>query len=314
MRSGLVRGTWVVVFLCGVLCAAEAYTYNASDFATELVTYVEGTDVGSHWITGASYDNALAALDRPTVDTSGDGWFVPLSDVMPVVPVNPPSRAYEIVTIGNGGSLTVKFDHAVLDDPGNPYGLDLTIFSNAFQLGDGTSGWTNGDPDDFTAGSTALMTLANVSVSQDGVTWYGFDNDSMAGGYAPTLGRVYDTTNPDNSLGAWNLWWGEATDPTLLIDPSLSPADFDGKTVTQIAQVYGQSAGGTGFDIGALGLGWIQYVRVTDDPLNTATTEIDAFADVSAVPEPTSAALIAGGLTALAACRRRRRHKAGVRG
>ena len=307
MRTGRFLGVVVLLCVSGVTGVADAYTYDASDFATEMVEYVKGSDVGSHWITGETYDNALAALGRPTVDTTGDGWFVPLSDLMPVVPVNPPSRAYEIVTIGNGGSLTVKFDHAVLNDPANPYGLDFTIFSNAFQLGDGVSGWTNGDPADFTLGSTALMTLANVWVSQDGVTWHSFDNGPMAGGYAPTLGRVYDTANPDNSLGTWNLWWGEATDPTLPIDPDLEPADFTGMTVAGIAQIYGQSAGGTGFDIGLLGLGWIQYVRVTDDPNSSATTEIDAFADVAPVPEPgTTALVVTAALTVWAWHRRRR--------
>jgi hypothetical protein len=45
--------------------------------------------------------------------------------------------------------------------------------------------------------------------------------------------------------------------------------------------MYNGSAGGTGFDIGALGLDWIQYVRIVDDANSSATTEIDAIADVS---------------------------------
>jgi MYXO-CTERM domain-containing protein len=307
----LLRTLVASLLAMGTTSVVAGYTYDASDFATEVVEYVKGADVGSHWITGASYDNAQAALGRPTVDTSGDGWFIPLDDRVPTVPVNPPSRAYEIVTVGNGGSLTVKFDHAVLDDPANPYGIDFLIFSNAFMLGENWASWENGDPAAFTTGDTSLFALADVSVSQDGVTWHDFTDGPYAGDGPATLGREYDTLNPDNSLGSWNLWWGAPTDPTLPLDPSLTLDNLAGKTVAEIANLYGESAGGTGFDIGTLGLDWIRYIRVTDIDNVSATTEIDAFADVAPapttqVPEPASWTLALAGLAALAARRRRR--------
>jgi hypothetical protein len=60
-------------------------------------------------------------------------------------------------------------------------------------------------------------------------------------------------------------------------------------------RAYNGSAGGTGFDLRWLspadyaklavdpntGRRWIQYVRIEDDPGSSATTEIDAIADVS---------------------------------
>ena len=81
---------------------------------------------------------------------------------------------------------------------------------------------------------------------------------------------------------------------------------FDGWTVAEIAQAYGESAGGAGFDIGRFGLSvdpetgckWIQYVRVEDNPDSSATTEIDGFADV--IPEPATMVMLAlGGLAIL---------------
>ena len=305
----------VSIILASAVGKAIAYTYNPSDFAVEVVEYVEGTDVGSDWISGEKFNNYNCTMGRPTVDTTGDGWFIPLTNPVPVVPVYSPMRASEVVTIGNGGYLTVKFDHKILDDPANLYGLDFTIFGNASQSYDYNDpnhpAWLNGDPNDFTVLGGGYVEPGIVSVSQDGQNWYTFTNGPYADDFAPTLGRVYDTENPDKSIGEWNNWWGDPTDPTIPLDPSLDFTWFDGWTIAQIAQIYGESAGGVTFDIGGFnlpldpetGCKWIQYVRVADNPNSSATTEIDAFADV--VPEPaTVVVLVVGGLALL---RRNRR-------
>ena len=90
--------------------------------------------------------------------------------------------------------------------------------------------------------------------------------------FAPTASYAWDE---------FNDVWAEELDPTRPVDPTLAPSDFAGKTVAQMIAAYDGSAGGTGFDIGALGLEWIQYVRIEDDPDSNVTTEIDAIADVS---------------------------------
>jgi hypothetical protein len=66
----------------------------------------------------------------------------------------------------------------------------------------------------------------------------------------------------------------------LPLPPALSFSRFQGKTVAQIVSVYGKSAGGTGFDLTAVGLDWIQYVRIEDSGEGD-TPEIDAIADVA---------------------------------
>jgi hypothetical protein len=80
------------------------------------------------------------------------------------------------------------------------------------------------------------------------------------------------------------------------VDPNLTPANFNGKSVAQIIGIYNGSAGGTGFDLRNLsaqdyaalatdpntGRKWIQYIKIEDDPTNTTnTSEIDAVSDVS---------------------------------
>jgi len=314
-KSGMSKTNLVSIVVSMILaCAAAdagAYTYGASDFAVEVVEYVEGADVGSDWISGETFNNSDCALGRPTVDSAGDNWYIATDETVPVVAVYGPMRAFEVVSIGNGGSLTVRFDHKILDEAGNPYGLDLTIFGNAVQSYDYNNpnqpGWVNGDPNNFFVEAGGYAEPGIVSVSQDGQTWYTF-TAPYADDFAPTLGREYDTENPDKSIGEWNNWWGDPTDPTLPLDPSLGFDSFDGWNIAQISQSYGESAGGTGFDISGFdltvdtetGYKWIQYIRVADNPGSTATTEIDAFADVAAVPEPaTVMMLVIGGLAIL---------------
>ncbi len=286
----------IISIIVGVVVPGLGYTYNPSDFATEVISYTEGSGVGSDFISGSKFNNPECALGRPTIDTTGDGWYIPVDHSVPVVPVYPAFRSYELVTIGNGGQITLKFDHKILDDPANPYGLDFIIFGNAFQIIGGGQSWTNGNPNNVTVGANGFAEPGIVSVSQDGVNWHTFSDGPYADDFAPTLGRIYDENNPDKSIGDWNNWWGEATDPTVPLDPSFEFSSFDGKTVAEMAKTYGKSAGGIGFDISDVGLDWIQYVRIEDNPNSNATTEIDAVADVAPiVPEPISLLILGVG-------------------
>jgi hypothetical protein len=61
---------------------------------------------------------------------------------------------------------------------------------------------------------------------------------------------------------------------------------------------YAGSGGGTGVDLATVGLAWIQYVRVWQPADATWSTEVDAFADVAAVPEPATWGLAAAILLA----------------
>lgn len=257
------------------------YVYQGTNpFAAQAVQYVQGGPVGFDSINGEPFTDPYTALGRPTVDTTditgGEG--------VPLVAVNAAFRAFEIVSIGIGGHLTLKFNHPVKDHPCNPYGVDFIVYGNAFQIGGPF--WTNGDPTEAAVGSTTFAERGLVSVSQDGIEWFTFEGGPefgpFADDFAPTLGRVFDPVNPDLSLGDWNEWWGQPTDPTKPLDPMITAAVLSEGTVAEAASLYDGAAGGTGFDIGdlELDLDWIQYIRIEE--FGMGIPEIDAVADVAA--------------------------------
>ena len=301
----------IAVFLAMFMTVAaitNGYEDDPNDFVTEVVEYVQGIGIPSDTLTLQPFNLSETVIGRPTVDTTGDGWDIPAGQIVPVVSVFPAFRSFELVSIGQGGHLVVKFSHPVADDKNNRYGIDFIVFGNArFHIQE-NGVWTNGDPDQTTLAGV-YTEPAIISVSQDGTKWYSFTDDQMfmandpnftvcaAGSgngpfgddFAPTLGRIYDTETPDTSIGAWNLWWGEPTNPTAPMDPALSGTVLTGQTVAHAARQYGESAGGTGFDIDLLdlprnenGLKWFQYIRVDNPSGSGLTPEIDAFSDVAA--------------------------------
>ena len=237
----------------------------AAPWATQLVRYDS---------TGATpgYTDGTTALGAPSTDTGfGD-----------VSLINPPFATTQLVSVGVGGELVVRFDHLVTDDPGNPFGLDLLVFGNAFFTHPGTAvidGFFDAD-------------LATISVSQDDVTWFEVPGVT-ADGLFPTHAFL-DTSPP---TGFDNASDGTiASDFTRPVDPSLEVADFIGLSFDDAVALYAGSGGGTGVDIGSVGLDWIEYVRITT---SGASAEIDAFADVASAPEPGVATLLGLGLLAL---------------
>jgi Big-like domain-containing protein/List-Bact-rpt repeat protein/putative pyrroloquinoline-quinone binding quinoprotein len=263
------------------------YAYSTSnDYANEVVEYNQGTGVGNDCITNAPFNDKTSALNRPTIDTTGDNSAIPLTEPVPLVNAYPAFRSFELVTIGDGGSLILKFDHPIKNDPANCYGIDFIVFGNAYQtIGGGTS-WKNKNPNNLTTGSSISNEPATISVSQDGTIWHEFTNGPFGDDFSPTWGRIYDDITPhrpDNNWD-WNNWWGIPTDATLPIYPAWTGATFNGKTVRQTSEMCGKSAGGTGFDISELGLDSIQYVKIIP---NLGKPEIDAVSDARIIQDTT---------------------------
>lgn len=258
------------VAACGVACAVvgPARGQTTDPFADSVVGYTPGADVPS------GFDDPLAALGAPTRVTSPSSPFGGA-----VTPFQGAFGAGEVVTVGRGGQLTVEFDEPVLDDPGNPFGIDLLVFGNASYLdAEFPNGVAGGI---FADGGT-------VSVSSNGVDFFEIAGVEADGAF-PTNGF----TDPSAPLTTDTPVTGTTlSDFTKPVDPSF---DATGKTLAQILAAYDGSGGGVGVDIGSVGLSEVRYVRITNAADAAGTPEIDGFADV-AVPAPgTAVALLACG-------------------
>ncbi|HYF14314.1 MAG TPA: hypothetical protein VD971_04495 [Phycisphaerales bacterium] len=217
-----------------------------------------------------AHPNPNASLGSPERFT-GEGVFPGT--------VTPFASAYggnEIVSIGAGGSLVVRFDEPVRNDPGNPYGIDLIVFGNTFFY----------DPS-FEPIATALWEPGGrIEVSADGADWE-LAPGVNADGLFPTLGYT-DEASPFGSAAPGQV----PTDFTKPVNPAFA---WQGQDLAGLIAGYDGSGGGAGVDIGALGFSEISYVRVSLPAGTPGKFEIDAFSDVTAVPSPGMLVLAAVG-------------------
>lgn len=247
-------------------CAAPAL---AGSFASLVVSYNPGSTASSGYTTPGV---ALGSPERMTGELFGSPGVVSL--------FNSPFAPDEIVSIGEGGSLTVRFDEPIQDDASNLYGVDLILFGNAgFILGDFVN-QTITDPAALFGEDNAL-----IEVSQNGIDF--FPVPANADTLFPTQGYL-DSGLFDEAPGSL------PTDFFRPVNPALSLADFDGLTYAGALALYDGSGGGTPIDIGSTGLFEASYVRISVlDDGNTGTSlnaEMDAFARV---PEPSAIVLLA---------------------
>lgn len=228
-----------------------------TNFAAQVVSYNPGTGAA------AGFTNPATVLGAPSVVN-------PFGDA--VEPFNPPYGTAQLLSIGEGGSVTIKFDKPVDDKKKNPFGLDFILFGNTgfivtneFDLT--TFNWV-GEPatDGGTFGQNTGAT--RVSVSKDGKTFYVLDRARapIADGLLPT-----DPTGDVRVPG----------------HPGLTAAHFAGATADDIRALYDGSGGGTGYDIAwarkangkKADLSSIRYVRVE---VLSGKAELDACVEVDA--------------------------------
>jgi PEP-CTERM motif len=248
-------------------------TAHAATYADSIVAYSQGTGFATEFGSGLGYTNATAALGEPSRVTPGQFGG-------PVDPFNPPYQRDQLLSIGTGGSLTVGFSSPILNNPANPFGLDLNIFGNTgFAITNGNytgGGITDGS---FLSGNSST---ARIFVSADNLTYYQLDPAR-----APTLGGLFPTDGSGNFA--------------LPVDPKLSSANFAGLDLAEIKSLYNGSGGGTGFDISwaldgnghSVALADVRFIRI--DVLS-GSVEVDGFAAVEAVPEPAVWVLFGMGL------------------
>jgi hypothetical protein len=274
-----------VVFVAVFCLTAGSMASDAndlSDFASELVDYRGPFGV-------SPYDDPCSVLGKPTtwIYDDWDELTYACSLVFPAYLTDPNGNKV-VTTINEGAEIVVKFDHKVADDPGNRYGTDFIVFGNSAFA---TEGWVEHETDmaECYLRSSASINVepALISVAQetDG-PWFTFAN-----------GPYGDTAFPTNAF-AWDRDandWGEEQDWLKPVGPNLSLADFDGLTAADAIDLYGGSAGGTGFDLQDLapedyaalaedansGRKWIQYIKVEYLPGASYAGEIDGFADAA---------------------------------
>lgn len=258
----------------------------ASPYAVEVIDY-SGTFGPS------PYDDPQSVLGKPATDFINSWGSQDPAKVKLVEPAyNTDSDGNKLITtLNNGAYITVKFDHQVMDDPNNPYGIDFLVFGNALFTGQGyVNDATDMNTYQLTGGG--WFEEVTVAVSQDGTNWYTYTNGPFADSAFPTQGYAWDAANAQ--------WTDTEMDFTKPVDPGLAATlSGGGITAAQAIAMYDGSGGGTGFDLADSGYDWIQYIKVTGNG-----GEIDAFSDVAAVPAPSTFYLLAVGLMGLV-CKRR---------
>lgn len=287
--------------------------YSTSDGLEEAVTaptYAEspyGYEVVESFTLEKSplYNQASNVLGHPAMGifTSSSTYGDSGSTINPAYPAWSGGRLLSLVgddEEGTPGFVTIKFDHDVLDDPNNPFGIDFLVFGNAFGVRDSKEN-VQLTTDPLTVSFTGKGSYENalVEVSQDGETWYAYEKGPYADSFMPTLGYLYDPAAPDTGLFNGNLYWGRAARATRPVNPACSFSSFSGLNLAQVCQRYDGSAGGTGFDLAELplprngnGLKWIRYVRIScveesndEGDFGYNVPEIDAVADVAPVSD-----------------------------
>ena len=255
---------FILLTACIATCTATSARAD-SPFAATVVSYVAGAGAAN------GFTNASVALGSPERFT-GEG-LIPQA----VTPFQPAFRPNELVSLGVGGSLVVAFDHDVVDDPRNPFGIDLLVFGNAFFT-------------DSSFGAGVVAGLASeggtIAVSADGVSWTTVPA-LEADGMFPTLG--YLDVAPYATVAGTVL-----SDFTRPVDPAITMGELVGVGYRGLLDAYAGSGGGTGIDLGALGLKSIRYVRVNGPAASGMSPEIDAFADVA--PQPANPDLDGDGI------------------
>lgn len=264
--------------LLGGLSTFAVLAQAADPWADQVINYSAGANANPFYLDPST---TLGSPERFT----GEGVFPGVVSMF-----NPAFGEDELVSIGEGGSLTVRFDEPIVDDPGHAYGVDLIIFGNAGFIDDAFPTGQIKSP-----ASGFGFDPMRVSVSADGVNFFSLGD--FTEGLFPAQG--YLDSGPFDATPGSIL-----TQFTKPMNPALTQSSFSGLTFSQALALYDGSGGGTPIDISSSGLGAIQYVRIEaiEDQSREFTIEIEAFATV---PEPSMFALTVGGLASLAFRRKR---------
>ena len=128
-----------------VLVGLRGQLSAEAPFATRVIDY---SPAPGQWVNDPDFNDPTAALGRPHA-----GGFAR------------PDHSSLVSLGGFGGSVTLAFDHTVLDDPLNRFGMDAIVFSNAF--------WVGGNPNRHWAECATIE--ISLDVNENGLAddpWY----------------------------------------------------------------------------------------------------------------------------------------------
>jgi prepilin-type N-terminal cleavage/methylation domain-containing protein/prepilin-type processing-associated H-X9-DG protein len=187
-----------------------------------------------------------------------------------------------VVSLGDGGFMTLLFSAPIFDGPL----WDFVVFENAF--------------------NDTFLELAFVEVSSDGVNFTRFPCTSLTQTTVQIVqtgpNAAVDPTEIDGFAGKYRAGWGTPFDLSVLAGtPGL---DLNRITAVRVVDVVGS--------LDPFSARFDSSGRVINDPwptpFNTGGFDLDAIGVLHQIPEPHSAALLAGGALALG-LRRRRWHQ-----
>ena len=240
---------WILPALAGIVINVS----GATNHAARVISYHPGTNHAD------GFTNSAAVLGEPS-------RVNPFDDA--TEPFNPPYGRDQVLSIGKGGHVTIKFRRPVFNALRRPFGLDFIVFGNSgfiitneFDLE--TFDWI-GTPatDGSLFGHNTGVT--RVSVSANGRRFFALDPEQ-----APAI----DVLFPTDGQGSFRI----------PVNPELTQEDFAGAAREDIRHLYDSSAGGAGFNIAwartkngrRFPLRFIRFVRVE---VLQGKAEIDGFA------------------------------------
>lgn len=246
--------------------ALAAASAAHAQHAVEVLSYTPGA------APSAGYTNTAAALGQPQRDT----------DFGEVSPFNPPFSTDDLVSIGEGGQITLRLSNYAIPQAGGP---EIGVFTNTGLI---DVDWPNGQAGTGVDFGAFGIDSASVAVSSDGASWIGlgdFTFDNPTAGYTDAA-----FTNPSD----FQLPFTGAF------------ADFEGLNFDAAMTLLGGSGGGLWLDISATGLSEVGYLRFSladdQDAQTDLNFDLDAVAIASGavgsatVPEPAAAALLLAAL------------------
>lgn len=254
-----------IALLTGALASAQAGPYDpqVGFGATEAISKDDPRIIG--WATGGTVSRGPIFAPNPGF---GDASFGTIANATGVADATP-NDGLPVVSLGDGGSITMTFGFAIT----NSFGPDFAIFENGFINTGDTSG-------------NAFLELGHVEVSSDGSNFFRFDSVSLTptGLQTGTFGTT-DASNLHNLAGKYIAGYGTGFDLEELVGtPGL---DVNAVTHVRIVDVVGSidPAFGSQDSLG-------NYIN---DPYPTAFNsggfDLDAIAIL--VPEPGGASLLA---------------------